>query len=267
MSQRPRLRWAVAMLGIVAAATMGVWLPSTAQAADRGLIAVEPVSFDGKTYTGTDKAGPFSKGYPTGLDKSDPDSATATLDKDVKVGTTYPWGSIGAKNGSFIQNKTGKPICKIVVTATDGNTFDTAPQTGDGWTAEVSKDKKTITFTAKEAKFCIPDGGWFWMKVPKSPQPGSGTPPTLEGSIAAATPADPSGETAVVALTDDSAFVASLTALEDAEVAASASATPTPVATATVPVPGPLPTVVVTPTVVVAPTMTVTVTSTSVGVG
>lgn len=228
MSGRPRIRWVIALLGLATAVAIGFWTP-TVYAADRGLIAFEPVDFDGKIYTGNDK-GPFTKDYPKGLDKNDPDAATATLDTDVKQGVKYPWGSIGAKNGSFIENKTGKPICKIVITSTDGNTFDTAPQAGAGWTVEVSKDKKTITFTAKEAKNCIPNGGWFWIKVPKSPQPGSGTPPTLEGSIAMAA-TQPAGETAVVALTDDDAFVASLSGL-DAYVAA--TATPSPEVTATV---------------------------------
>jgi hypothetical protein len=228
MTPQRRKRTGSALFGIVAAVALALWLPSFAFAADRGLIAFEPVTFDGKTYKGTDAAGPFTKAQPTGLDKSDPNSATATLDPTVKAGTTYPWGSVGAKNGSFIENKTGKDICKIVVTATDGNTFETAPQVGGGFTAEVSKDKKTITFTAKEKKDCIKNGNWFWMQVPKSPQPGSGTPPTLEGSIAML-PVDPDGETAVVAMTADDAFVAALTGIQ----LAMADPVPSPSGTAT----------------------------------
>jgi hypothetical protein len=219
------------LLGLAGALALGVSAP--AYAADKGLVALEPVSFDGTTYTGTDPKGPFSIGYPKGLDKNDPDSATAALSDKVKAGTTYPWGSVGAKNGSFIQNNTGKNICKIVVSTTDGSTFDTAPQSGANWTATVSKDKQTITFTAvKDPDNCIKNGGWFWMQVPESPQPGSGTPPTLSGSIAALTP-DPNGETAVAELTATSAFVSTLYDVDAWTASATASPTPSGTTVAT----------------------------------
>lgn len=219
------------LLGLAGALALAVSAP--AYAADKGLVALEPVSFDGTTYTGTDPKGPFSIGYPKGLNKNDPDSATAALSDKVKQGTTYPWGSVGAKNGSFIQNNTGKNICKIVVSTTDGSTFDTAPQAGANWTATVSKDKQTITFTAvKDPDNCIKNGGWFWMQVPESPQPGSGTPPTLSGSIASLTP-DPNGETAVAELTATSAFVSTLYDVDQWEASATASPTPTGTSVAT----------------------------------
>lgn len=240
------------LLGLAGALALGVSTP--AYAADKGLVALEPVSFDGTTYTGTDPKGPFSIGYPKGLNKNDPDSATAALSDKVKAGTTYPWGSVGAKNGSFIQNNTGKNICKIVVSTTDGSTFDTAPQSGANWTATVSKDKQTITFTAvKDPDNCIKNGGWFWMQVPESPQPGSGTPPTLSGSIASLTP-DPNGETAVAELTATSAFVSTLYDVD--EWMASETASPTPSDT-TVATTGPTGTPTDSPTA--APSATVTV--------
>jgi len=216
---------------LVLAGAFALLQPSYAFAADKGKIALEPVTFDGSTYKGTDPKGPFSTLFPKGLGKNDPNSATTELDDTVKQNTDYPWGSVGAKNGSFIQNNTGKPICKFVATITDTATFETAPAAGGGWTAEVSKDKKTITFTAKDAASCIKNGGWFWMQVPKSPQPGSGETPTLKGSLAALTP-DPNGETAVVALTTDDAFISTL---YDIDEAIAAEGTPSPSDTAVAP--------------------------------
>jgi hypothetical protein len=218
---------AIAVAGaFVLAAALALLMPSTAFAADKGKVSLEPVNFDGTTYTGTDPKGPFSTAFPKGLSKDDPDSATTALSNKVKQNTDYPWGSVGAKNGSFIQNNTGKPICKFVVTITDTSTFDTAPVVGPKWNAAVSADKKTITFTAvKQPDDCVADGGWFWMQVPKSPQPGSGDTPTLKGSIAALTP-DPNGETGVVELTTNDAFVSTLYDVDQA-IAAENSPSPT----------------------------------------
>jgi hypothetical protein len=238
---------AIAVAGaLVLAVAFALLMPSTAFAADKGKVSLEPVNFDGTTYTGTDPKGPFSTAFPKGLGKDDPDSATTALSNKVKQNTDYPWGSVGAKNGSFIQNNTGKPICKFVVTITDTKTFDTAPAVGPKWKAEVSKDKKTITFTAvKQPDDCVADGGWFWMQVPESPQPGSGDKPTLTGSIAALTP-DPNGETAVAELTEDDAFVSTLYDIDQA-IAATDSPSPTDPSSDT-PSDSPAPTIADTPT-------------------
>jgi hypothetical protein len=219
------------LIGLTGALTLGVSAP--AFAADKGQVSLEPVSFDGTTYTGTDAKGPFTALFPKGLNKNDPNSATAELDDNFKPGTTYPWGSVGAKNGSFILNNTGKNMCKIVVTATDGNTFITAPKSGVNWNVAVSADKKTLTFTAaKNPDNCIKNGSWFWMLVPKSPQPGSGDTPTLEGSFASLAP-DPTGETGVVELTANDAFASTLYDIDEAIAGETASPTPSGTAVAT----------------------------------
>jgi hypothetical protein len=198
MPRNRETHWYWRLLGITLVSALGLAAPGAAFAADRKPFVLQPVAFDGTKFTGEANT-QLAKDYPNGVKKGEKDSATVTVPPRFHDGKAHNWGSVGLPKGSFLENGTGKPICTITIT-TSGDLFSANGNIANGgWDVAVSPDQKTITFTAKEAKYCIQPGDYFWFKVPESPQPNSGDTPTLKGTLALAdTPADTGDAVAAV---------------------------------------------------------------------
>ncbi len=170
--------------------------------ADDKLILAQKVELkvvDGNpTYVGVG-AGPFTDRYPNGIDTSGnvaaqnpgkPAPATdLTQGRIPPGGAKREFGSIGASQGSIIQNSSGKDVKEIEITtkgkdaANVDNTIDPKSKDGDDFDSPITG--KTITFKAKAGKELKPNER-IWMLIPKGPQPADPGAKIYEGKATTA---------------------------------------------------------------------------------
>ena len=185
------------VIGLLCAAFSGAALGD-----DKLILAqrVELKVVDGNsTYVGVG-AGPFSDRFPYGIDASGnvanqqngkPAPATDLTQGRIPPGATVKreFGSIGASQGSIIQNSSGKDVKEIEVTtkgkdaANKDNAIDAKSKDGDDFDATISG--KTITFKAKAGKELKPNQR-IWMLIPEGPQPGTPGNKIYEGKVTTA---------------------------------------------------------------------------------
>ena len=145
-------------------------------------------------------SGPFKDRFPNGVDASgkvgvqQPGKPAPTTDLTqgrIPPGATTKreFGSIGATQGSIIQNSSGKDVTEIEITTKgkDGtgadNKIDPASKDGDDFDTTISG--KTIQLKAKAGKELKPNER-IWMLVPAGPQPGTPGGKIYEGKVTTA---------------------------------------------------------------------------------
>jgi len=179
--------------------------PSSAAADDKLILAqkVELNVVDGNSTWVAVGNGPFKDRFPNGLDAS----GTVAMQKpgkpapatDLTQGRIPPqavnlreFGSIGATQGSIIQNSTGQSVKKIEMTtkgvdaANNANKLD--PKSGDGDDFDTTINGNTITLTAKNGKE-LKKNERIWLLVPEGPQPSDPGKKIYEGKVELLQPA------------------------------------------------------------------------------
>jgi hypothetical protein len=185
------------VIGLLCAAFSGAVL------GDDKLILAQKVELkvvDGNsTYVGVG-TGPFTDRFPNGIDASGnvanqqagkPAPATDLTQGRIPPGATVKreFGSIGASQGSIIQNSSGKDVKEIEVTtkgkdaANNDNTIDANSKDGADFDTTIAG--KTITFKAKAGKELKPNQR-IWMLIPEGPQPGTPGNKIYEGKVTTA---------------------------------------------------------------------------------
>jgi PEP-CTERM motif-containing protein len=179
--------------------------PARAFADDKLILAqkVELKIVDGNaTYVAVGN-GPFKDRFPNGLDAS----GTVAMQKpgkpapatDLTQGRIPPqavnkreFGSIGATQGSIIQNSTGEAVTKLEITtkgvdaANNANKIDANSKDGDDFDTTLTGN--TITLTAKPGKE-LKKNERLWMLIPEGPQPGDAGKKIYEGKVELLKPA------------------------------------------------------------------------------